>query len=392
MSNKSKTRYYKIGEKMYLYKRDNSKYFYCYLYINQKSYRKSLRSTDFDESEKLCYEYKRKLFTDSSSEVCDENMSFYYFSQKLIEKEKTYQKQQSDLYLYQHTQNILNRKNGLIDYFQDTDVRSIKSSHFDKFIEQMTLNNKVLSKSTVRQHQNVFRKVLQMNDIQFHFNRLSQNLKKVRRRSYFDFDEYRTIRDKSLELIDYEFKRKSSYYKITEDLHDFIVFMINSSLRPTKSEIFSLKHRHIKIKQTKKKTRYLEFVLNRKNKKMTIQTHSNCVYVYEKLLKRKKKDKDFSMNDYVFFNKYQKRRYCMLRVNILFNELLRLTDLKYDKVDNKRTIYSLRHSSIIFNCNQQNVDLLDLSKRCDTSLKMIEDFYYSESQQDIKLQSFLDLR
>ncbi len=82
----------------------------------------------------------------------------------------------------------------------------------------------------------------------------------------------------------------------------------------------------------------------------------------------------------------------MLRVNILFNELLRLTDLKYDKVDNKRTLYSLRHSSIIFNCNQQNVDLLDLSKRCDTSLKMIEDFYYSESQQDIKLQSFLDLR
>ena len=395
MSKKYKTQTYKIGEKMYLYKRSDSKYFYCYLYINQKSYRKSLMSTDYDESERLCYEYKNKLLSDSNSEASKENMSFSYFSKKLIEKEKTYQKQQSGLYLYSLTENILNRKKGLISYFGSTDVRSIKSSDFDEFIQQMTLNKKVLSKPTVRQHQNVFRKVLQMNDIRFHFNRLSQNLKKKQRRSYFNFDEYRTIRDKSLELIDYEFRdidNKYTKYKITEDLHDFIVFMINSSLRPTQNEIYSLKHRDIKIKQTKKKTRYLEFVLNRKNKKMTCQTHTNCVYVYEKLLKRKKKDTDFSMNDYVFYNEYQNRRYCMLRLRVLFNELLRLTDMKTDKEDTNRTLYSLRHSSIIFNCNQKNVNLLDLSRRCDTSLKMIDEFYYSESQQDKQLQSFLELR
>ena len=125
---------------------------------------------------------------------------------------------------------------------------------------------------------------------------------------------------------------------------------------------------------------------------MTCQTHTNCVYVYEKLLKRKKKDTDFSMNDYVFYNEYQNRRYCMLRLRVLFNELLRLTEMKTDKEDNNRTLYSLRHTSIIFNCNQKNVNLLDLSRRCDTSLKMIDEFYYSESQQDKQLQSFLELR
>ncbi len=147
MSKKYKTQTYKIGEKMYLYRRSDSKYFYCYLYINQKSYRKSLMSTDYDESERLCYEYKNKLLSDSNSEASKENMSFSYFSKKLIEKEKTYQKQQSGLYLYSLTENILNRKKGLLSYFGSTDVRSIKSSDFDKFIQQMNLNKKVLSKS-----------------------------------------------------------------------------------------------------------------------------------------------------------------------------------------------------------------------------------------------------
>ena len=59
------------------------------------------------------------------------------------------------------------------------------------------------------------------------------------------------------------------------------------------------------------------------------------------------------------------------------------------KLGEVRSLYSLRHSSLIFNLSQPNVDLLDIARRADTSMKMIQDFYYPQSQLDEKLVDFL---
>ena len=59
------------------------------------------------------------------------------------------------------------------------------------------------------------------------------------------------------------------------------------------------------------------------------------------------------------------------------------------KLGEDRTLYSLRHSSLIYNLSQPNVDLLDIARRADTSMKMIQDYYYPQSQLDEKLKDFL---
>ena len=53
----------------------------------------------------------------------------------------------------------------------------------------------------------------------------------------------------------------------------------------------------------------------------------------------------------------------------------------------KRTLYSLRHSAIIFNLQQ--VDRTDVEKRADTSPEMISNWYYPQSQLEDQLDDYL---
>ena len=79
----------------------------------------------------------------------------------------------------------------------------------------------------------------------------------------------------------------------------------------------------------------------------------------------------------------------MRHISNMFSQVLRELKMTKGKLGEERTCYSLRHSSLIFNLSQPNVDLLDISRRADTSMKMIQDFYYPISQLDEKLGDFL---
>ena len=389
MTKKTKSKSWKILPNVSIYKRNDSDTFYGYLRINGKKFRKSLNSTDRHESEKLVIQWKQDLLTDKDSPVSDYENSFRHYSDQLIEREKTYPLTPSQLERYKETQQLLNRKNGCNEFFGDRDIRSIRKSDVDEFIHQLSPPKKVLSRSTVRKHLNVLRKCLNLSDTQVEFPRLNGNTKKSERRGYFTKEEYKTLRDQSLKLIDFEWtERNGTIYKIDHDLHDMIIFLTSSMLRPTVSEIYSLQHKHIHKKTTDKGTPYLEFTLNRKNKQMTVQSLSTGFHCYEKLEERRNQ-KRIDPNEYLFLPKYENRRHCMSVMSRMFNELLNEIGLKYGKNNEVRTLYSLRHTSIIFNLQHSDLDMFEVSKRSDTSIKMIEDFYYPESQMDEKLSQFL---
>ena len=141
-------------------------------------------------------------------------------------------------------------------------------------------------------------------------------------------------------------------------------------------------------KETEKGTPYLEFTIDRKNKKQTVQTLPTGFYCYERLVERRNQKK-INPNEYLFLPKYENRRHCMSVMSRMFNELVNEIGLKYGKDGDPRTLYSLRHTSIIFNLQHSDLDMFEVSKRSDTSIKMIEDYYYPESQMDEKLSKFL---
>jgi hypothetical protein len=60
----------------------------------------------------------------------------------------------------------------------------------------------------------------------------------------------------------------------------------------------------------------------------------------------------------------------------LFNAILEELGLKFDREDQRRTFYSLRHTYICFRL-MEGADVYQIAKNCRTSVKMIEDFYAS---------------
>lgn len=370
---------------MSVYRRDdrNSEY-WGYLRINGKTYRKSLKTKSKSESEKLLFEWKQELLTDPKSEVSNYETSFNFYSDKLIEKQKTHPAPPSGISTWMDTQRILKRKNGLTEFFGTRDIRSITKQNIEDFIQQLPLNKEKLTTNTKRKHINVLKQVIGMSNHSVEIPRVKG--KKSSPRGYFDAEEYRVIRDKSKEMDGYQYQDfNGTTYTIDLDLHDFIIFMVGSSLRPTVSEVFSLQHKHIKTKSLKK-VPYLDFPLVRKNRKMMVQTLFTSAYAYSDICKR---HKDYTPDDFLFLPSLKNRRTAMRRMGRNFAMLLKELGMEYGSLGELRTPYSLRHTSLLFNLSQPKPDLLDICRRADTSMKMIEDFYYPIVAQKEKLEQFL---
>jgi hypothetical protein len=58
----------------------------------------------------------------------------------------------------------------------------------------------------------------------------------------------------------------------------------------------------------------------------------------------------------------------------MFNNFLNEENLKFDRDDNRRTAYSLRHTYICLRL-MEGADIYQIAKNCRTSVEMIEKFY-----------------
>ena len=380
-----KSKSWHIYKGMSLYTRKDTPYYWGCLRIDKKYYKKSLRTTDRDEAEKLLFAWKSELMTSPDSPVGEQGNSFSAHAKKLIRREKNLPPRPSGIEQWTDTNRLLRRTNGLLDYFGNKDVNKITTIDIERFFEQLPLNNKPLSTTYMNKHKNLLKRILDSaNRTDIIYPRLRGV--KPNPRGYFNIQEYKKLRDGALKLVGMTFNTQNgSEYQITEELHSFIIFMTGSMLRPTVSEIYSLKFEDIKVRELDD-VKYLEFAINRKNKPMLVQTLPTSYYAYEDIIERRPKHKQ---SDYLFAPQYDNRRTAMRYISAQFKQLLIELRMQKGKLGEDRTLYSLRHSSLIYNLSQPNVDLLDIARRADTSMKMIQDYYYPQSQLDEKLKDFL---
>ena len=380
-----KSKSWHIYKGMSLYTRKDTPYYWGCLRIDKKYYKKSLRTTDRDEAEKLLFAWKSELMTSPDSPVGEQGNSFSAHAKKLIRREKNLPPRPSGIEQWTDTNRLLRRTNGLLDYFGNKDVNKITTIDIERFFEQLPLNNKPLSTTYMNKHKNLLKRILDSaNRTDIIYPRLRGV--KPNPRGYFNIEEYKKLRDGALKLVGMTFNTQNgSEYQITEELHSFIIFMTGSMLRPTVSEIYSLKFEDIKVRELDD-VKYLEFAINRKNKPMLVQTLPTSYYAYEDIIERRPKHKQ---SDYLFAPQYDNRRTAMRYISSQFKQLLIELNMQKGKLGEDRTLYSLRHSSLIYNLSQPNVDLLDIARRADTSMKMIQDYYYPQSQLDEKLKDFL---
>ena len=379
-----KSQHIQLYKGMSIYKRPGTPFFWGYLRISGKAYKKSLGTSNKFDAEKQLFDWKSQLLNDFNITSL---RSFKFWAEKFIELQKDKPIPSSGQSPYLYTKKSLNRKRGLIEFFGHKSVDAISRFDILEFYNQMPITTKgvrqELSTSYMRKHRLLLSQILEIADRTTHFKIPNPKGIQSQRRGFFTKDEYQTLRDSAKSLVG-KFSYTScsgSTYTLTEDVHNAMIFLMGTMLRPTINELMTIRFRDIQEKKSKQKKPYLFFTVQRKNQMQGVESLSTAYYHYQKM----KKDADH--NDFLFMNQYQNRKTALSMLSKMFIELLKHTNMSKGRDGEKRTLYSLRHSAIIFNLQQ--VDRTDVEKRADTSPEMISNWYYPQSQLEDQLDDYL---
>jgi integrase len=218
-------------------------------------------------------------------------------------------------------------------------------------------------------------------------------------RPWFSPDEYEHLKNVAEELA----KRKPSddsskkifTYKgerVTGEVRDFIIFMVNSFLRP--SDWVDLRRKHItqSVMGTTKRPILVIHTPTSKTINTPVITMEAAVGVYANVLMRQDGRGEWGPESFVFFPHIENRDRAEKTMRALFNHILEEANLRKNNADKNRTIYSLRHTAIAMRfLKGEGVDLLFLARNCRTSVEMIDRFYAKHLTAEMNLERLQSL-
>jgi len=300
----------------------------------------------------------------------------------------------------------------VLPYFGHMDIISINYKVLDEFLQMLSKLEPKLSISSLGIYMGLVRKVLQ-HAARYDYIKYIPEFPKVgvedKPRGWFNVAEYKIITRESKKLagkrMEWRFngiEEKTKYYclvgeklssndrlikryTITKDLADLVVFMVNSYIRPT--DVRHMKHKHVEV--IKREWTYLRLTLPpSKGHSFPITTMPWAVKVYERICRRQEQEfgRPVGPEDYVFMPHSLTRDSAMKALANQFDIVLALTNLKISNVGEPRTLYSLRHSSIMFRLMfGRAVDTLTLARNARTSPEMIDRFYAAPLQGEMNV-------
>ena len=276
---------------------------------------------------------------------------------------------------YRDHRAILMADNGLCRFFKGADVRTITTNKVKDFLlfAEMHSRHGNLRPTTKRNMLSTLRPVL---DYAVDDNRLDRVPKmpsvpmKDNPRSSFTRAELsqmeatcRRLADKALTDVD-----RDAWL----ELHDFIVFMIATFLRP--SEWVELTQANIEVVNDGR-TPHLKIALSRgKTGKRLVGSMPEAVQAYARMVERNGADP----SAFIFLPARTSRDSALGWMRKRFAALLQQCGLENDRLGSKRVIYSLRHTALSLRLVEgDHVDLIMLARNAGTSVEMLERFYTS---------------
>lgn len=179
---------------------------------------------------------------------------------------------------------------------------------------------------------------------------------KVKHRAWFSPDEYKMLYEATRERA--KNPKRSHYRVLCEDLHDYVLFMANTGLRP--DEAGRLEYRDVTIVTDHDSgERILEIEVRGKRGVGYCKSMPGAILPFQRMQKR---------------HDGQGMKKIFGKTPRLLNKVLEEIGLKYDRDGNVRTAYSLRHTYICLRL-MEGADIYQIAKNCRTSVEMIEKFY-----------------
>ncbi len=182
---------------------------------------------------------------------------------------------------------------------------------------------------------------------------------KIAHRAWFSPDEYKAFYKATGERA--KNPKKERWRSACEDLHDYVLFMVNSGLRPDEAKRIEIRDIDI-VADGPGNEEILHIAVRGKRGVGYCKTMPGAVLPFKRMQARHSLEAN-----QLLFPKIQRE---------LFNTLLDELGMKHDREGNPRTSYSLRHTYICFRL-MEGADIYQVAKNCRTSVEMIEKYYAS---------------
>lgn len=381
-----------FGGKVNLYKRDESRFWQCSAFIQGRNHRTSTKEDSLSHAKDFAEDWFLELKGKSRAGLLKYEQTFSEVADIFLEEyEIITNGQRSPKWVKGHE---IRLRLHLAPFFGDSLISDVtsgmiqqyrvhrmkngsKKSHLAK--DNRPSKNKPPSRSTIHNEIITLRQILKtalrhgwiatLPDMSPPYKTQG----KITRRPWFSPVEYKQLYTATRQYT----KDALPHVRWSaEQVHDFVLFMANTGLRP--DEVKNLQHRDVEIvldDMTGEKI--LEIEVRGKRGIGYCKSTSGAVVPYTRLLKRVKppryqSDKEKQTNqavlpkpsDPIFPGNHIK----------LFNNLLNDNDLKFDREGNARTAYSLRHTYICLRL-MEGADIYQVAKNCRTSVEMIEKYY-----------------
>lgn len=192
------------------------------------------------------------------------------------------------------------------------------------------------------------------------------------RRAWFSHDEYKQLYQATRRRINEGKRRgwKSRY----QDLHDFVLIMANTGLRPDEAWNLEFRDVHVEDDYATKDT-ILVIDVRGKTGVGYCKSMPGAVHPFEDLRQRReRKTKEEGKSADEITRLLPTMKLFPDHNRELFNKILEEENLKFDRDGQRRTAYSLRHTYISMRL-MEGANIHQIANNCRTSVQMIEQFY-----------------
>ncbi|MBS1714198.1 MAG: phage integrase SAM-like domain-containing protein [Armatimonadetes bacterium] len=202
---------------------------------------------------------------------------------------------------------------------------------------------------------------------------------KISHRGWFSHDEYRRLYEATRARAANPLKPRWKW--ACEQLHDYVLLVCNSGLRP--DEAARLEFRDVTIvRDEATREKILEIEVRGKRGLGYCKSMPGAVRPFERLRERPRAVSGVGQSGEGRNSRTSAERRLPLPTDLLFpkahtellNSILDELDLKKDRDGNWRTAYSLRHSYICFRL-LEGANIYEIAKNCRTSIEIIQKHY-----------------
>lgn len=373
-----------INGKLYVFKRDKSKFWQAYTFLQGKKRRVTTKEESLAHAKEIAADWYLELKGKARAGVLASGPTFAKVAQTFLEEyEVLTEGQRSPKWVDEYKNKISVH---LVPFFGKLQLSEITSGKLQEYrlhrrktgVER---NGKTPARSTMHHEMVMIRQILKCairHGWLTHLPDTTQPYKmsgKVTHRAWFSPDDYVRLYTATRENIEKAEQAADGGRWVWShaQLHDYVLFMANTGLRPDEAKRLEFRDVQI-VKEPGSKQEILVIEVRGKRGIGYCKSRPQAVLPFKRAKARLRNPqgslaKAISLplpTDKIFSSNPRK----------LFNAVLKQLNLKYDRDGQVRTAYSLRH---LYICDRliEGANAWDVAKNCRTDVAMIDKFYGS---------------